>query len=64
MSEISKLEQNLIIKKIDNETVNVSVMNNEVLPFYLSITFYQINDKCSQCLEINCIAIIGPLGLS
>ena len=31
MSEISKLEQNLIIKKIDNETVNVSVMNNEVL---------------------------------
>ena len=31
MSEISKLEQNLIIKKIDNKTVNVSIMNNEVL---------------------------------
>ena len=31
MSEISKLEQNLIIKKIDNKTVNVSFMNNEVL---------------------------------
>ena len=31
MSEISKLEQNLIIKKIDNKTVNVSFMNNELL---------------------------------
>jgi phosphate starvation-inducible PhoH-like protein len=31
MSEISKLEQNLIIKKIDNETVNVSIGNNEIL---------------------------------
>ena len=31
MSEISKLEQNLIIKKIDNETVNISIMNNEML---------------------------------
>ncbi len=31
MSEISKLEQNLIIKKIDNETVNISISNNEML---------------------------------
>ena len=31
MSEISKLEQNLIIKKIDNETVNISINNNEML---------------------------------
>ncbi len=31
MSEISKLEQNLIIKKIDNETVNISVNDNEML---------------------------------
>ena len=31
MSEISKLEQNLIIKKIDNETINISIMNNEML---------------------------------
>ncbi len=31
MSEISKLEQNLIIKKIDNETVNVSINDNEML---------------------------------
>ena len=31
MSEISKLEQNLIIKKIDNETVNLSISNNEML---------------------------------
>ena len=31
MSEISKLEQNLIIKKIDSETVNISISNNEML---------------------------------
>ena len=31
MSEISKLEQNLIIKKIDNETVNISINDNEML---------------------------------
>jgi len=31
MSEIIKLEQNLIIKKIDSETVNVSILNNEML---------------------------------
>ena len=31
MSEISKLEQILIIKKIDNETVNISINDNEML---------------------------------
>ena len=31
MSEISKLEQNLIIKKIDTKTVNISINNNEML---------------------------------
>ena len=31
MSKISKLEQNLIIKKIDNETVNISINSNEML---------------------------------
>ena len=31
MSEISKLDQNLIIKKIDNETINLQVLNNEML---------------------------------
>ena len=31
MSEISKLEQNTIIKKIDSETVNISINNNEML---------------------------------
>ncbi len=31
MSEITKLEQNIIIKKIDNETVNISINNNEML---------------------------------
>jgi len=31
MSEISKLEQNLIIKKIDNQTVNISISENEML---------------------------------
>ena len=31
MSEISKLDQNLVIKKIDNETVNLQVNDNEML---------------------------------
>ena len=31
MSKISKLDHNLIIKKIDNETVNVSINNNDML---------------------------------
>ncbi len=31
MSEISKLERNLIIKKIDTETSNVQITNNEML---------------------------------
>ena len=31
MSEISKLEQNLIIKKIDNETANIAINDNEML---------------------------------
>ena len=31
MSEISKLQQNIIIKKIDSETVNISITNNEML---------------------------------
>ena len=31
MSEIGKLEQNLIIKKIDNKTANIQVTDNEIL---------------------------------
>ncbi len=31
MSKVSKLEQNLIIKKIDSETVNIQIINNETL---------------------------------
>ena len=31
MSEISKIEQNLIIKKIDKRTVNILINDNEML---------------------------------
>ena len=31
MSEISKLEQNIIIKKIDKETINIQVLKNDML---------------------------------
>ena len=31
MSEISKLEQSLTIKKIDEETINISINDNEML---------------------------------
>ena len=33
-SEISKLKQNLIIKKIDQSTVNISINDNEMLLAY------------------------------
>ena len=31
MSEITKLEQNLTVKKIDSKTINLSINNNEML---------------------------------
>ena len=31
MSEIPKLDQSLIIKKIDSETINIQVTNNSML---------------------------------
>ncbi len=31
MSEISKLEQNILIKRIDSETINISINDNEML---------------------------------
>jgi len=31
MSEISKLEQSLLVKKIDKETINISIVDNEML---------------------------------
>ncbi len=31
MSEITKLDQNLILKKIDKETINIQINNNEIL---------------------------------
>ena len=35
MSEITKKNQNLLIKKIDNETINLQIVDNEML---MSIT--------------------------
>ena len=32
MSEISKLEQKIIIKKIDKETLNIQILDNNILP--------------------------------
>ena len=31
MSEITKLDQNLIIKKVDKETINIQINDNEML---------------------------------
>ena len=31
MSEISKLDRNLIIRKIDSETINIQITNNTIL---------------------------------
>ena len=37
MSEISKIEQNLTIKKIDNQTVNISITEVNDAPYVSSI---------------------------
>ena len=37
MSEIGKLEQNLIIKKIDNKTANIQVTDNEMLILIINL---------------------------
>ena len=31
MSEISKIEQKLVIKKIDKETLNIQILDNDIL---------------------------------
>ena len=31
MSEISKLDQNLVIKQIDSETINIQINDNTIL---------------------------------
>ena len=31
MSEISKINQNIIIKKLDDETTNIRLLNNDIL---------------------------------
>ena len=31
MSEISKLDQKLIVKKIDKETLNIQILDNDIL---------------------------------
>ena len=31
MSEISRIEQNCIIKKIDKETLNITILDNDLL---------------------------------
>ena len=49
MSEISKLEQNLIIKKIDDQTVNISINDNEML---MSIVG-QFDQNLKHLIKIN-----------
>ena len=49
MSEISKLDQNLIIKKIDKETINLQISDNEML---MSIVG-QFDQNLKRALKIN-----------
>ena len=44
MSEISKLEQNLVIKKIDKETLNIQILDNEIL----SLIVGQFNENLKK----------------
>ena len=45
MSEISKLDQNLVIKKIDNETVNLQITDDRGAKGYSQESIYTINPK-------------------
>ena len=44
MSEISKLKQNLIVKKIDNETINIQILDNNIL----SLIVGEFNENLKQ----------------
>jgi phosphate starvation-inducible PhoH-like protein len=44
MSEISKLEQKLIIKKIDKETLNIQILDNHIL----SLIVGQFNENLKK----------------
>ena len=44
MSEISKLKQNLIVKKIDKETINIQILDNNIL----SLIVGEFNENLKQ----------------
>ena len=48
MSEISKLEQKLIIKKIDRETLNIQVLDNNIL----SLIVGEFNENLKELEKI------------
>ncbi len=52
MSELNKLDQNLIIKKIDNETLNIQVIDNEILMLIVG-QFDQNLKKLSKLTNTN-----------
>ena len=60
MSEISKLEQILIIKKIDNETVNISINDNEMLMSIAGQFDQNLKDlaKLSMMLHNVCLFVL------
>ena len=37
MSEISKIDQNFVVKKIDSETINLQINDNEMYDRYLGV---------------------------
>jgi len=44
MSEISKLEQKLVIKKVDKETLNIQILDNDIL----SLIVGQFNENLKK----------------
>ena len=55
MSEISKLEQSLNIRKIDTETVNIQITNN---PMLMSIVG-EFNQNLKELEKINLKSSLG-----
>ena len=58
MSQITKLDQNLIIKKIDKETINVQIINNEMLMSIVGQFDQNLKDLANLLILIYSLEVI------
>jgi len=60
MSEISKIEQKLVIKKIDKETLNIQILDNDIL----SLIVGQFNENLKNLEKLTKATLFSGVILS